>query len=650
MLLAAAIMVALGVFISESVGYGESLNARLQDRLMEPHPAMDDIVIVAIDDVSIQQFGVWPWPRTLHADMIDRLSDYGAKVIGYDVTFAESSTEEADARLAEAIANSGRVVLAAEAKFSEEKPVDVSDLDRMGSAVWISDYLHPKQQFADVAADYGVTTLLTDPDGIVRRAAIDFSTEDPTFAADVASDFQARTHFLSVSFQRIGFAGPPGAFKKISFANVLLGDVGREAFEGKIVLVGATASDLHDEHLTPFGGGVMMSGVEVQANIIQSILENRFYRTFGPLETALAYLVLAVLFVLFASFLRLRYVVIITAGLSIAYLLLALGLSSAGILAPMLGPATVLVLITAIDVVYRYWTEKQQKRWVQDAFGRYLAPQVIDKLIKGETELKLGGIKKELTIMFSDIRGFTSLSEKLTPEALVAQLNEYLTVMTGEVLKSEGTLDKFIGDAVMAFWGAPIEQKDGASRAAGTALSMKKRLSELCEKWRREGKPEFAIGVGMNTGHVIVGNMGAEQRFDYTVIGDDVNLASRLEGQTKTYGVMILATESTKNKLGDGFVTRRIDLIAVKGKKKPVWIFEVMDFAGNRKAEELSAEFGKAVELYQGRNWEGAQKIFGGLAVRLDDKPSKLYVERCEAMKKNPPPADWDGAFVATSK
>jgi len=275
---------------------------------------------------------------------------------------------------------------------------------------------------------------------------------------------------------------------------------------------------------------------------------------------------------------------------------------------------------------------------------------VIDKLLADPSGLELGGTKQNLTILFSDIRGFTALSEALGAEPLVAFLNEYLTHMTDLVLDTEGVLDKYIGDAVMAFWGAPIKQEDHALRACKTALAMKRKLDLLRPVWTKQGKPEIAIGIGVNTDDVIVGNMGSKRRFDYTVIGDGVNLASRLEGLTKQYGATIIISESTKRALPANYLVRELDLVTVKGKTQPVAIYELLSDSVDDKARDLAQRFGVALALYRQRKWDEAKAAFASISVDFRDKASTIFVGRCDEMKAHDPGDGWNGAYVASEK
>jgi class 3 adenylate cyclase/uncharacterized membrane protein SpoIIM required for sporulation len=307
----------------------------------------------------------------------------------------------------------------------------------------------------------------------------------------------------------------------------------------------------------------------------------------------------------------------------------------------------------ALFLIYLYvenqkYRVSEEKKKVQGAFQHYVAPALVAEILKNPDKLKLGGEKKELTVFFSDIRGFTNLSEKLDPEQLVALLNEYLDVMTEVILEHRGVVDKYIGDAIMAFWGAPLDEPKHAFFSCKASLKMMQELNHFNAALKRKGLPEINIGIGLNTSPMVVGNMGSHKRFDYTVIGDAVNLGSRLESLNKQYGTHIIASEYTREQVIDDFEFRELDYVKVKGKNKPIRIFELMGYKGSVNMN-LKDKFEKALELYRCKNFVQARSRFLDLA-RDGDIPSDIYVKRCEAFSKYPPSDDWDGVYVMTKK
>jgi adenylate cyclase len=315
---------------------------------------------------------------------------------------------------------------------------------------------------------------------------------------------------------------------------------------------------------------------------------------------------------------------------------------------PVLTMMTIYLGIT----IYRYVTEEREKKKIRGAFQYYLTASVINEMLKDPTKLKLGGDKKDLSVLFSDIRGFTTISEKMTPEELVHLLNEYLTAMTNVVFHHDGLLDKYMGDAIMAVFGAPLDQPDHALRACRTALDMMGELKKLQIKWSEEGRPVLDIGIGINTGDMVVGNMGSEMRFDYTVMGDSVNLGSRLEGINKEYGTNIIISEYTYDAVKDNLFCRELDAVKVKGKKLPVRIYELLgERTDGEKWSKYVVPFEEGLAKYKQGLWDEAIVCFmKALEARPTDAASHLYIERCQSLKENPPEGEWDGVFTMTKK
>jgi adenylate cyclase len=378
----------------------------------------------------------------------------------------------------------------------------------------------------------------------------------------------------------INFAGPSGRFRRISFDQALNGPYPSGFFDGKIVLVGATFLDSKDFFQTPFletkeGEKYPLFGVEVRANIINTILQGRFIKPSSPaLDRIIIFLggVLAALLSLRLSMLRGTLIV----SLSIlAYLATSVWLFAEDILLTTIAPVLTFGGVYLSEVGFRYFTEEREKRRIRGMFQKYVSPDVVDKLIEDPARLRLGGDKRYLSVLFSDIRGFTSISEKLVPEELLNQLNQYLSAMTAVVLKNGGMLDKYVGDAIMAVFGAPLELENHALAACRTALGMMEELKSLQEGWKNESKPILDIGIGIHTGDMVIGNVGSLKRMDYTVIGDNVNLASRLEGVNKELGTHIIISGSTYEVVKEHVMVRGLREITVKGKEQQVAIYEL---------------------------------------------------------------------------
>jgi adenylate cyclase len=543
--------------------------------------------------------------------------------------------------------------------------------------------------FADAANSYGAFNFDPDNDGTIRRASLIFHYNDPNRPTIEENfypslDIQMARLYLGAGPQEtivwfnvngpevielgskkvvpdasghalINFAGPAQTFPHYSFADVADGVTPKGTFKDKIVVVGATALAIGDMRQTPFAK-LDYPGVEIHANVLDNILRDRFLKR-GVIEQAYDLAVMLVCgLVMGLFFVTLRplvatvlYVIAVVALVTFVYL----NFSVAGRWLSLVLPFSTLSFNYLGVVSYRVLFEEKEKRKVRGAFGQYIAPGFIAQILKDPGKLKLGGEQVELTVMFSDIRSFTSISEKLTPPELVELLNEYLTVMTDLVFKHRGTLDKYIGDAVMAFWGRPfLDQMDHAALSCEAALEMIENLQELNKKFAAEGRPTLRIGIGINTGDMICGNMGSLRRFNYTVMGDHVNLGSRAEGLNKEYGTQIIITENTYEYVADKFVTRQLDLIRVKGKRQPVAIYELLGPLDQKaRYAELLTEFGQGLEAYKAGQWETALSVFKAMAAKYpSDGPTKLFLKRTKDFMEAAPEGVWDGVYTMTTK
>lgn len=452
----------------------------------------------------------------------------------------------------------------------------------------------------------------------------------------------------------LNYYGKDGTFLNISLADFHDGKVRPEDVAGKIVLFGVTGTATHDQRVTPFSTN--SPGVEIHATAIENILHDDYLMRpwwATPFEwTILVFIALLVgLFLTRVRVLRGAFVAVLIA---VIYHLFDNILFRNGIAVFSAFPIAEVLTIYIAQTLYRYNTEEKDKNKVRKAFQLYLQPSVIEEMLKNKELPKLGGEKKVLSVMFSDIRGFTTISEKLTPEQLAKLINEYLTPMTNLVFEHGGTLDKYIGDALMAIYGAPVDQPDHALRCARTAVHMMRELAKLQERWRIEGNnyPPIDIGIGVNSGPMVVGNMGGNQRFDYTVLGDNVNLASRLEGVNKEYRSHIIISESTYNMCDGQLAARELGAIRVKGKKEPVKIFELLD---DKPAEGdmlvIVETFNAGIAKFRAQQWEEARQQFRkSLELWPNDGPPQAYIEFCNDMEKAPPGADWDGVYTMTHK
>jgi adenylate cyclase len=450
------------------------------------------------------------------------------------------------------------------------------------------------------------------------------------------------------------YMDPQEYFEAYSVADFIDGTVPPEKYEDKIVLFGMTAHGLkQDLRATPYSPAT--PGVYVHATAIQNIIDQRYLeRVFGiALAEIFFYLVLGVALGLLLPRIPAWAGVLVAVGFAVGlYLIDVLWLFPNGTwimtVFPTLQVATTLVGV----IVHGYLTEGREKAKIRKAFQFYLTKSVVDEMLKDAAKLQLGGERRVCTVLFSDIRGFTTISERLSPEELVSLLNSYLTPMTNLVFKYDGTLDKYMGDAIMAIFGAPVPYEDHAERACFSALEMMEELEKLQAGWRRDQLPEIDIGIGLNTGPMSVGNMGSEIRFDYTVMGDNVNLGSRLEGINKQYGTNIIVSESTQT-AATGVHTREMDAVRVKGKREPVRIYELLGKGKpDASAKALIETFHSGIAAYKAQQWDQAIALFD--QVRTDLKPndfaSTMYIERCEVYRAQPPGPEWDGVFTMKTK
>lgn len=458
-----------------------------------------------------------------------------------------------------------------------------------------------------------------------------------------------------VSRIKVNYRGPVRTYPYISFADAVQQKFAPSAFKDKIVLVGASATGIGDLRTTPFGG-LDFPGVEIHANLIDNLLNQNFL-TRGARQ-ALADL--GFIF-LFGIPLGIWLAVVQPRWLIFGFLLLApfVAIIYWGFLhgwwLNFIVPA-LFTLIPNVSLValYRVLIEEQEKRKVRGAFQQYVSPEVIRRLLTDPERVKPR--KTAVTVLFSDIRGFTSISEKLDAQELADLLNSYLTEMTRIIFRNQGTLDKYMGDAVMAIWGAPFDEPGHAARCCQAAIDMFARLEVLQQAWRSRGQPVLEIGIGVNTGIASVGNMGSALRYGYTAMGDSVNLASRLEGLNKEYGTGIIISESTRAAVeNDSFLVRELDLIRVKGKLQPVTIYELMraDGDGNKRNEliELTDLFARGLQAYKQRYWGTGKKIFEDMLGRWpNDGPARIFLARCEEFLAEEPAADWDGVYVMKHK
>lgn len=451
----------------------------------------------------------------------------------------------------------------------------------------------------------------------------------------------------------VPYLGQQGSFPYVSATDVINGRADPKVLEDRIVLMGATAAGLLDLRSTPVQN--VYPGVEVHANIISGILDGRILQHPAYVIGLEFVLIVAIglLMTIALPFLSPVWLSVATVGVAatvVAGNLLAW--SQLDLVLPLASPMLLVVLLFIFHVAWGFFVETRGKRQLARLFGQYIPPELVDEMDKAPEEISLAGESRDMTVLFSDVRGFTSISENLEPNELTRLMNAFLTPMTRVIHQHRGTIDKYMGDAIMAFWGAPLHDPDHARHALFAAVEMVNTLQSMHEQFEAEGWPALEVGVGLNTGTMNVGNMGSEFRMAYTALGDAVNLGSRLEALTRTYGVSIIVSEFTKHAVPE-FQYRDLDLVRVKGKDQPVAIFEPIapvDEVGAEKRKELR-RYHAALEQYRNRDWDSAEQELFSLAREHQDVPVyQMYVDRIMFFRQNPPEDDWDGVFTFTTK
>jgi adenylate cyclase len=703
--LVGAIIGLLAFVLVLSLHYGKLLESyelktydqlcRLNAKYSSP-PA--EIVLVVVDQGSLQaaqRHGInWPWPRQMYAPIVQFLASSGARAVAFDILFTEPSAYgmEDDQLFAEAVKENGQVFLpiflsrqeqpqpAWEKKLVERIALPLTDHSGRSILPYLS-AVPPISILANQAYGLGNVAIPPDPDGIYRRLPLVFSYRSdwiPSLGLAVFRHLSTRDPVIlnrdglylgrmHVPMDQQGtfllsYYGTTRDYPRFSAFNVIQSfQAVREgtqplyspqAFRDKIVFVGFTAPGLFDLKPTPISS--VNPGMAIHATLVANLLHRDFRVRISP-ATALTLaagvaVVMGITVMLIPTLWQLALITLCYAGGLLFFIGFAFRQNTwvDGILL-----AASLGLTFAMSTAFSYATEGRQRRQIKQVFSHYMSDLLIQDLLRNPNKLRLGGEKRVLTVFFSDLAGFTTLSEKLTPEEVVTLLNRYLTAMTDIILDSGGLIDKYEGDAIMAFWGAPLSQEDHALRACLAALDNQTRLAELRQEFMKVGLPPVHARIGINTGEMIIGNMGSSQRFDFTVIGDSVNLASRLEGVGKEYGTRIIISEDTYRQASDGVEVRELDLIRVKGKEMPVRIYELLARKGklDETGQKVRDLFDEGLAHYRRQDWSEAISRFQRvLTLTIEDGPAKTFIKRCQEFMQTPPPAAWDGVYRLTSK
>lgn len=612
----------------------------------------EDVAIVAIDELSFSEFQrPWPWPRRMHGALIDALSRGGARTIVFDVVFDVPAADPEDDRLfVEAVQRAGNVILAA----------DVSETADARYAV--VQWAEPFDALARAAAGIGAVKLPIDPDGVVRRANL--AVEGcPGLAFSAAR--RIANHPEPTAARMIGFRGPPRlGIRTVSYYQALEAErlLPADIFRGKTVFVGRSlqatvASDQADYFVTPLG---LTAGVEIHASLFDTLVRGR--APADPFASRAAVLLLYAILAALAGWLCYKaspsIAGVILAAAAIAAFAAAYALRAHDHLRlPIVSPLVVCATIFVASTAYRYALGTRERRMITRAFEHYVAPAIVKQMLDDPSKLSLNGEEYDTTIIFTDLEGFSALAERVAPGEVRAHLSRYLTAMTDCLLAEHGTLDRFIGDAILAYFGCPVRDASHPAQACRAALVMQRRMRELNAAWEAAGLPRLRMRMGLNTGRVVAGNMGTDTVFHYTIIGDAVNLASRLESVNKIYGTDMLAGEDTRRLAGDAFVWREIDRVKVKGRATAATIYTLVGQAGDARepdsGKRVAAHYATGLSKYRERQWLTAAEYFrSALSIDPSDGPSRTMLARCKqhAASSSPPPETWDGVFELTEK
>jgi adenylate cyclase len=711
------------------INHMDALIYDVKVRLTMPQSLDQRVVILDIDEKSLAEQGRWPWGRDKLATLMDKLFDqYGVKLVGFDVVFAEPDESSGlksleslarkelkdvtgfqstlrelrpqldhDARFAAALKNRPAILgyyfsskeggVSSGAAPEPVFPAGTFNGRRIAFTQWVS-YGGNLPEFQKAAAGAGHFNPLVDLDGTSRRVPLlvehkgqyyeslalamvrnllgnppitpGYPGNSPaSYAAmewldlNVAGGGVMRIPVDENAATLIPYRGYQGSFSYISITDVLNDRVPKEKLAGRVMVVGTTAPGLMDLRATPVGAAY--PGVEIHANLIAGMLDGAVKYKPPYILGADVLLVLiagAVMVFLLPMLSPFRATVV---GAIVLLLLLSVNFGFwhvSNIVLPLANGMIAIILLYAMNMSWGYFVESRTKRQLTGLFGQYVPPELVEEMSRDPEHYSMAGRKAELTVLFSDIRGFTTISEGLEPSELATLMNEYLGAMTLIVRKHRGTLDKYIGDAIMAFWGAPVDDPEHARNAVLTGLEMHVALQELNKNLVARGWPALKIGVGVNTGPMTVGDMGSSVRQSYTVMGDAVNLGSRLEGITKQYGVGMIAGESTRELLKKELVFRELDRVRVKGKEDPVGIYEPVGEEGKVSREDMEEIklWNQALRSYRAQDWDKAEVTLMNLQRMTPRYLYDLYAKRVEHLRKESPGENWDGVTIFETK
>ena len=702
-------LVALFVHWSDLLAIVElkSLDHRFR-RYGNPAQASQDLMLVAIDEASLEAFGRWPWPRDRHGYVVHYLKQAGARAVVFDVLFLEphADAEEFDGVFAEEVRTAGNVFLplimqdTTPSQANETAPATVSLSTTVlartavpltgnptlpnGAFRQYNGVKTPLPPLIDAARGLGFVDLFADSDGTTRRLPLVVQTHGvglPQLALAVARDLlgadrvvrlpgalqlgtvripltasgEMILHWYGTLEQHVYRAYSMGAVLQ-SYVDLQEGRVpllDPAEFKDKIVFVGATAAGIYDLRVTPLSS--YTPGVLVHMTALDNMLQRHFVRP-APYWMVVVTIVILCLGTAWSFMLLQRQTLKLAGiiGLGVGYYgLVVYAFSASGVWLELVIPEGALATTYLVVATVEYLTEGKQRRQLRNVFDKYMAPEVVDEILRHPENIHLGGEKQELSVFFSDVAGFTTISEQLTPEVLVEVLNVYLSTMAEVILQQRGNVNKYLGDGIMALFGAPRGESNHATLACYAALDCQQALVYWRQPWQARGFPELTTRIGVNSGALVVGNMGSQSRMEYTVMGDSVNLASRLEGANKFYDTRILLGPRTYELACNDIEAREVDVIRVKGKQEPAVVYELLARKGALSPEkrQLVEVFLAGLTAYKQRDFATAKCRFeAALCLDAADGPSREYVRRAQEYLESPPPPDWDGVYEPMSK
>jgi len=648
----------------------------LLSRLCNPAKGHPEIVIVQVDQQSLDSLAAegvtWPWPRQVYAPLFERLGQAAAVFV--DINFSEPSSygNEDDLILAEALTKTGNVVLPvfATANSRSLDPAGQAFLERIAvkgtarPALSQPYAITPIAPLSSAAHGGGNVMIKPDRDGVYRRLPLLFEAAGHTLPHFVVGHLLEK-RVITVEGGHLMRAGVPLPLEQDALlvrfpagakpyetvpAVDLISDAGAARypagyFKGRKVFLGLTAAGLYD--MKPTAVSSIASGVSVHAATLDALLNDDYLR---PVPTGALVLFMAVIVAVVCGFVLTHTSILSNLALVLATAVAAFGLPAAlfaqGWYLALIPSLAALVASFAVASIYSYATEGRERRFVRRAFSQYMDETIVAHLLKNPDLIKPGGQRRRVTVFFADIAGFTTIAEQFPPEETALMLHDVLNAVSEEVIRHRGVIDKYIGDCVMAFWGAPLDSPDAAENACRAALASLEALEEVNAGFRERGLGAISMRVGLHTGDAIVGNLGSDRLFDYTVVGDTVNLASRLESANKYFSTRIMISDDTLRDAGDGFVVRELGLIAVKGKLQPIRIHELLAESARAPAELLqwAGEYRRAMELFHSRQWQAAEGLFEALLLQQpQDAPAARYRDWCrDCIQSSPLTDDWN--------